>query len=90
MAKPRTIVVTREKLVNQWRSLFARCPQLENLGSRGCGDVFCCPDDDGTLDWSALSEASGILFLLGIDKRPDRLSVTLVPECHHPLTEQQD
>lgn len=65
-AGARVITVTRDDLVRQWQELFAQHPGLDGLGARGsCEDVFCCPDDDGTLDWLALSQASELLFLAG-------------------------
>ncbi len=57
--------MTKATLMRRWEELFAKHPGLDGLSARGCGDVFCCPDDDGTLDWLALSHASELLFLAG-------------------------
>lgn len=79
--KARAIVLTRDDLVNRWGALFAAHPNLDGLEARGsCDDVFCCPDDDGTLDWLALSEASELLFLSGSSGVVERLSKGMIYE----------
>lgn len=79
--KARTIVVTRDDLVNRWEALFAAHPGLDGLEVRGsCDDVFCCPADDGSLDWLALSEVSELLFLAGASGTTKRLSKGLIYE----------
>lgn len=57
--------VSQETLKAKWDELFRDFPWLDGLTTDGtCGDVFCCPS--GVLpDWGALSEAGGILWLVG-------------------------
>lgn len=64
-------------LVMRWNALLDRHPWLDGLES-SCGNVACCPANVDGLDWSALSQACGLLFLATGNSGPERITRDLL------------